>query len=184
MHKNYIKMEMADKQSNGEKKKYFILLEDTDGIEKKKRFANFGPKETGYKALKGDIFERIHTKSNEIDFEPSFVSIENPDRTIKCIEEKLKPLKGDEYNFLIAVGVKNERMRLLGSNVLKEIMNIQKGDLVAVQIDGGATFIGKVRYIGPVINEMGYYFGINFDVSYPLTFDFYGFLIFKSKYVF
>ena len=132
MYKNAIKIEMADKQSNGEKKKYFILLEDTDGIEKKKKFAAFGPKETtGYKALKGEIFERIHTKNNDIDIESSFVSTENPDRTIKCIEEKLKPLKGNEKNFLIAVGVKNKRMRLLQSNVLKQIMDIQKGDLVS-----------------------------------------------------
>ena len=72
---------------------------------------------------------------------------------------------------MIAVGRKDERMRLLKSNVLKDIIGIKIGDLVSVEINGGARFIGKVRYKGPVPGKMGYYFGILFDVSGSLIFD-------------
>ena len=157
---------MADKQSNGVTKKYFILLEDTTGIDKKIKFGGFrGRNKETYQALKGEIFERSD-KSNDNDTEFIFVSTENPDRSIVCVEENLKCLKWKEYNFLIAVASKNERIRLLESKILKEIMDIEKGDMVTVDLEDGVRTTGKVRYIGPCTGKkIGYYFGILFEVS-------------------
>ena len=157
---------MEERQSNGDRKKYFILLEDTVGCEKKKNRLNFGiQKEVGFRAIRGEIFEKNCSKNNENASEFTFVSIENSERTIVCLEEKLKCLKSKEYNLLIAVAARNERMRLLDSNILKEIMDIQKGDLVSVELENGIRVIGRVRYIGPIMGKIGHFFGISFEVS-------------------
>ena len=158
---------MEERQSNRDRKKYFILLEDSVGHEKKKKFGNFGAqKDINYQALRGDIFEKNRSKSNDNGLEFTFISIENPDRSIVCTEENLKCLKSREYNFLIAVAPKNERMRLLESNKLKEIMDIQIGDSVSVELGNRISAIGKVRYIGSLPGKIGHYFGISFEVSY------------------
>ena len=157
-------LDMADKKMHGDKE-YFILLENTDGIKRKKVIG--GPTICAhYNALKGELFENDTSKSNEF----TFVSTEYPDRTITCVEEKLRLLKNQEYYFLIAVVSKNERMRLIDStNILKEIMNIKKGDLVSVElyINSGTRsgVIGKVHYIGSVTGKIGHYFGIHLEVG-------------------
>ena len=151
--------------NNRGREKYFILLEDTVGIEKKKKFIR-GPTSSFYHALKGEIFQKDTSKGNDFDTEFTFVSTENPDRTIKCVEEKLKCLKGEEYNWLIGIVAKNERIRLL--KTLKVITDIKIGDLVSVELDnnsGTKRVNGYVRSIGPVTAKIGYYFGIHLEVG-------------------
>ena len=161
-------MDMAYYMKNNEEKgKYFILTEDTIGTEKKKKQILRITTYSNYHALKGEIFEKDLSKKHIFDTELTFVSTENPDRTITCVEEKLRRLKIQEYNLLIAVVFKTKRMTLLTSLIFKEIVGIEVGDLVSGDLgtNTGTTSRGEVCYIGPIAGKIGYYFGIRLEVG-------------------
>ena len=159
---------MEPMKNNGDKGKYFILTkEDIIGIEKKKNKFYKSNTTSQYRALKGEIFEKDLSKKHEFDTEFTFVSTENPDRTITCVEENLRLLKNQEYKFLIAVLSINERMTLLTSRIFKDIVDIEVGDLVSGDLGKttGTTSRGEVCYIGPIAGKIGYYFGIRLEVG-------------------
>ena len=151
-------------------KKYFILLEDTDGHERKKKYIPniFHKVDEIYKAIKGDIFEKDSSKkNNEYTTEIKFVSAENPDRSITCVIDKLKYLESHEYNLLIAAVSCNDRMQLHNSSIFEEIKTIEIGDYVSVDVyndRGTRTMDGKVCYMGLIKEKMGYHFGIKLMV--------------------
>ena len=148
----------------------YILLVDTVGIERKPVFS-FRKTKGDYQAFAGEIFKQDSPKRHEENI--TLVSTENPDRSITCIKEKLRCLKPHEYNLLIAVVPKNERIRLLGN---PHIFLVEKGDIVSVDVinrNVTTTKKGKVCYIGPIADKIGYYFGIEFQVRNSSFFSFY-----------
>ena len=154
-------------RTSGDAEKY-ILLEDTVGVEEN-IFSCFEG-EMAFQAIKGEIFEKENSKKHgETATEYTFVSTKNPDRSVTCIEEDMKCLKPQEFNLLVAVISKNERMRLLGN---PQIFEIEKGDLVSVDVsnkDDIKTMQGKVCYIGPIPDRMGHYFGLQFEVRHIVS---------------
>ncbi|XP_066917442.1 uncharacterized protein [Clytia hemisphaerica] len=149
--------------------KYYILLKDIVGFEKKKSRLLRTETLDQYQALMGEIFYK-EEKKNEFD-EDAFVSAENQDRHVNCTEEKFEPLSSKLFRILIAVPSKIERMYLLDSKeMVKKILNIEVGDMVDVELnnsEGSKTVSGgRIGYVGQIQGRVGEYIGIRFEEAY------------------
>eukprot|EP00111_Clytia_hemisphaerica_P010204 TCONS_00029821-protein len=154
---------MASK--TGKNIKHYILLKDIVGFEKIKIGLLRRVASEPYQALEGEIFYK-EEKKNEYD-EYVFVSAENHDRHVSCIEENFKPLPSRLFKILIAIPSKIERMYLLNSEeMVKNIMNIEKGDMVDVEVCHSnilpKTVSGIIAFVGKTQEKIGDYFGIRF----------------------
>ena len=157
---------MAGRSGKGDGK-FYILMENCVGEERKKSYISRSQSFEPCNAISGEIFCKEKNK-DETTTEFRFLSVENQDRSITCVEDKLRPIKKKSYEVLIAIPSKNERILLLKNNTMfHDIMGIEKGDMVKVEIsnpDGNKTVSGKVRHIGSIPGKTGLHFGICFEV--------------------
>ena len=91
--------------------------------------------------------------------------------TLHAEDTEISPLHEDEVPYLLAVQPAGVRLKeYLREDKKKEIMALKVEDLVMFKVDQRQTSVhniirGKIRYIGPVQESDGIFFGIEITVS-------------------
>ena len=144
--------------------RFFILLEEQDGYEKGKTFLDPGNQT---KELKGNIYTDPKRSKDRMKNEYTFTSIENKDRTVTCFRDKMREIDELDHDLLVSIPSKAQRLDMLESDLYKQIKNTEIGDSVSLELDEhkrNKVVLGKIRYIGQIKKNGGFYFGVQFEV--------------------
>ena len=125
--------------------------------------------------FKGDLVVEIPVKDQLLSKEGkplNYQLLTGPDIvTLHAEDTEVLPLREDEIPYLLAVQPAGVRLKeYLREDKKKEIMALKLEDIVIFKLDLGQNSAsniihGKIRYIGPVQESDGIFFGIEITVS-------------------
>ena len=125
--------------------------------------------------FKGELIVEIPVKDQLLNKEGkplNYQLLTGPDIvSLHAEDTEVSPLHQDEFPYLLAVQPAGVRLKeYLREDKKKEIMSLKVEDVVIFKLDQGQTLAsnvtrGKIRYIGPVQESDGMFFGIEITVS-------------------
>lgn len=150
---------------------YFLLLHDLNGI-KTITNAHFyqQPSKSETKELKGGIYyltsQSNKVSANKTNEKLKFISNEDKNSWVETSEQNFKKLDYRDYELLIAVPSRIGRLKIIESDLYKNIKNVEVNDSVSIELDEhkqNKVVLAKVRYIGTVGNLEGCFFGVEYE---------------------
>ena len=153
---------------------YYILLQDKP-IENKSVISGIANAITGRTnyALKGSLLEFAGRSSSSTGaYLNHYHLAEDPSRRVECEAHEVEHLSIDEYEWLLPINQPLDRCKFyIQKEKYRTVTTLGKGDRVwlSVPMEGHqgvnqSVCSATVRYIGPVPDKQGNYFGLELEV--------------------